>query len=147
MRGPHGADSGGKTMRASLTRAVAATAAAVAVMLSVAGAASATTKPAKTPTTLSITEARTTISPGEKDAIGGVLLTGTKPVAQKVVYLYYYNSSARKWLPVDVDLTSNAGKVAFTVKPKTATDYQLVFKGTKTLYSAGSGVAVGTVTS
>ena len=135
-------------MRASLTRAVAGTAVAVAAMLSLAGAASAAAhQPAKTPTTLSITEAKTTISPGEKDVIGGVLLTGTKPVAQKVVYLYYYNSSARKWLPLDVDLTSYAGKVAFVVKPRTTTDYELVFKGTASLYSADSGVAAVTVTS
>ena len=129
-------------MRASLSWAAAGTAVALAAALSLAGTASAAVRqPARTPTTLSIVEAKTTIIAGEKDVISGVLLTGTKPVADQVIYLYRYTASAKKWLPVEVDLTSHAGKAAFTVTPKTTSYYELIFRGTSKLAPSHSGVA------
>lgn len=129
-------------MRASLTRVVAGTAVAATALLSVAGAASAATHPsAKTPTTLSIAEAKTTINPGGSDRISGALLTGTKPVAGKVVYLYDYSTSAKKWVSVAGEYTNSVGKAAFIVTPKHTTEYELVFHGNSTLAASHSGGA------
>lgn len=129
-------------MRASLTRVIGVAAVAATALLSVAGAASAATHPsAKTPTTLSIVEAKTTINQGETDLIKGTLLTGTKPVAGRVVYLDRYSSSAKKWEAVAVDLTGKLGKVEFTVKPSSTASFELVFKGTSSLAASHSGVA------
>jgi hypothetical protein len=129
-------------MRVKLVRLIAGTAAGLAAVLMVAGPANAATHPAaKTPTTLSITESRTTISPGESDRIGGGLLTGTKPVAGKVVYLYDYSTSAKKWESVAGEYTSSAGRVAFIVTPRHTTNYELVFHGTSTLAASHSGGA------
>ncbi len=129
-------------MRVSLTRAIAGAAVAATALLSVAGAASAAThSSAKTPTTLSISESKTTINPGQPDRISGALLTGTKPVAGKVVYLYDYSTSAKKWVSVAGEYTSSAGRVAFIVTPKRTTNYELVFHGTSTLAASHSGGA------
>jgi 5-hydroxyisourate hydrolase-like protein (transthyretin family) len=137
-------------MRASLNRAIGATAVAAAMAaatLSVAGAASAAThRQAKTPTTLSITEAATTINPGQTDVISGRLLTGPKPVVGKTVYLYDYDSAAKKWEPLAVDLTGSAGRVKFTVAPAATTAYELQFHGSPTLAASRSGGATVLVT-
>jgi hypothetical protein len=132
-------------MRTSLARVAAGTAIAAAATLTVAGTAGATTV-TKAPTTLSITTAKAAIVPGERDVISGVLLTGTKPLAQKIVELYRYSATDKKWLPLEVDLTSTAGKATFVVKPKTTTEYKLEFHGTSSLAASQSGVATVTVT-
>ena len=130
-------------MRTSLVRLIAGTAAGLAAVLAVAGPANAATHhpAAKTPTTLSIAESKTTISPGQSDRISGTLLTGTKPVAGKVVYLYDYNTAAKKWVSVAGEYTSSAGRVAFIVTPKHTIEYELVFHGTSTLAASHSGGA------
>jgi hypothetical protein len=109
----------------------------------VAGAATAATThaAAKTPTTLSITESRTTIYPGQSDRIGGTLLTGTKPVAGKVVYLYDYSTSAHKWVSVAGEYTGSAGRVTFVVTPRHTISYELVYHGSSTLAGSHSGSA------
>jgi hypothetical protein len=130
-------------MRTSLARVVAGTAIAAAAALAAAGTASAATSttPVKTPTTLSIVEAKAKIIVGQKDVISGQLLTGTKPVAGKVVWLYRWGVKARKWLPVEVDLTGKYGKVFFVVKPAFTSSYELVFHGTPKFAASHSGVA------
>jgi hypothetical protein len=132
-------------MRKSLTRAVAGTAIATTALLTAAGTAGATTV-TKAPTTLSIAAAKAAIVPGQRDVISGVLLTGTTPLAQKIVELYRYSATDKKWLPLEVDLTGKAGKAVFTVKPKTTTEYELVFRGTLSLAASHSGVTTVTVT-
>jgi hypothetical protein len=129
-------------MRAPFKRAIGATAVAVAMTLSVAGAASAAThQQSKTPTTLSIVESKTTITSGQTDVISGHLLTGTKPVATHSVYLYDYSHSAKKWVPVAIDVTDSGGKAEFAVAPTTTTEYELVFRGSATLAASHSGGA------
>ncbi len=130
-------------MRKFLTRAVAGTAIAATALLTAAGAASAATSGTapRTPTTLSIVEAKAKIVVGQKDLITGTLLTGTKPVTGKVVWLYRYGVNAKKWIPVDVDLTGKFGHVFFVVKPAVTTRYELIFRGTQKLAPSRSGVA------
>ena len=134
-------------MRISLTRAIVGTAIAAASVLTVVGTASAATSttPVKAPTTLSITTAKAKIIVGQKDLITGTLLTGTKPVVGKVVSLYRYSASAKKWIRVEVDLTGKFGHVFYTVKPSVTTNYELVFFGTAHLRASHSSVITVTV--
>jgi hypothetical protein len=127
-------------MRKSLTWAVAGTAIATTALLTAAATAGATTA-TKAPTTLSIAAAKAAIVPGQTDVISGVLLTGTTPLAQKIVKLYRYSAEYKKWLPLEVDLTGKAGEAVFTVKPKATTEYELVFDGTSKLAASHSGIA------
>ena len=100
----------------------------------------------KAPTTLTGSAASSTITAGQKDLITGTLLTGTKPVAGKLVSLYRYTASAKKWVRVEVDLTGKLGHVFYTVKPAATTSYELVFFGTAHLRASHSAVATITVT-
>ena len=59
-------------MRKSLTRAVAGVAIATAAVVAAAGVANASTSTPRKATTLSIVEAKTTITVGQVDTIGGV---------------------------------------------------------------------------
>ena len=119
-------------MRISLTRAIAGTAIAAATVLSVAGVATAATSttPVKAPTTLTLTQARATIVVGQKDVLTGTLRSGKTPVVGKVVELYRYRVSDKKWVPVEVDLTGKFGHVFFGVRPAATTTYELIFRGT-----------------
>jgi hypothetical protein len=135
-------------MHTSLARVVAGTAIAAAAVLTAAGAASAATStaPVKTPTTLTAVEAKAKIVVGQPDVITGTLLTGTKPVTGKVVWLYRWDAKTKKWISVEVDLTGKYGHVSYTVKPATTTSYELVFRGTANFAPSRSDVATITVT-
>lgn len=126
-------------MRTSLTRALAGTAIAAVAVLAAAGTASATT-PA--PTTLSIAASASTITVGHTDQISGTLLSGTTPLAGKVVFLDKFVGT--KPVFVDARHTGALGKVVFTVAPKVTVTYELVFKGTAAF--AGSTSTPLTVT-
>jgi hypothetical protein len=130
-------------MRTSLTRAIAGTAIAAAAVLTAAGVASAATSttPAKSPTTLSIVEAKAKIVVGQKDVITGTLLSGKTPLVNKVVELYRYGVHIKKWIPVEVDLTGKFGHVFFTVKPAATTRYEAVFHGTAKFAASRSNIA------
>jgi 5-hydroxyisourate hydrolase-like protein (transthyretin family) len=130
-------------MRISLTRAIAGTAIAAVAALTVAGTASAATNttPAKAPTTLSLTQARATIVVGQKDVLTGTLLSGKTPVVNKVVELYRYRVSDKKWVPVEVDLTGKFGHVFFGVRPATTTTYKLIFRGSAKFAASRSNLA------
>jgi hypothetical protein len=117
-------------MRTSLTRVVASVAIAATAVLAGAGAASAsTTTTERTPTQLSVTAAKGSITVGQLDTIGGTLHAGKTPVAGRIVILDRWSSSAKKWDAVEAKFTGKLGKVAFTVAPKSTTWYVLVFKG------------------
>lgn len=94
----------------------------------------------RVPTTLTGSAASSPITAGQKDLITGTLLTGTKPVVGKVVSLYRYSASAKKWIRVEVDLTGKFGHVFYTVKPSVTTNYELVFFGTAHLRASHSSV-------
>ena len=101
-------------MRTSLARVVAGTAIAATAVLTAAGVASAATSttPAKAPTTLTAVDAKAKITVGQKDVITGTLRTGAKPVTGKVVWLYRWGVKAKKWIPVEVDLTGGRAGIA-----------------------------------
>jgi hypothetical protein len=117
-------------MRTSLTRVVASVAIAATAVLAGAGAASAsTTTTERTPTQLSVSAAKGSITVGQTDAIGGYLHAGKTPVAGRIVILDRWSSTAKKWFAVEEKFTGKFGKVAFNVAPKSTTWYVLVFKG------------------
>jgi hypothetical protein len=120
-------------MRKSLTRALAGTAIAATAVLTAAGTASATT-PA--PTTLSISASATTITVGQHDTISGALLSGTTPVANKVVLLDKVVGTTLVF--VDARHTGALGKVNFVVVPKATVTYELVFRGTAAFAASNS---------
>ena len=130
-------------MRISLTRAIAGTAIAAVAALTVAGTASAATSttPAKAPTTLSLVEAKGKIIVGQKDVLTGTLLSGKTPVVKKVVELYRWGVNAKRWIPVEVDLTGKYGHVFFTVRPAATTKYELVFHGNAKFAASRSNLA------
>jgi hypothetical protein len=132
-------------MRTSLTRLVAGTAIAATALLAVAGTASAGTTTAKTPTRLSIVAAKSTITVGHWDSIGGALASAKGPVAGRTVILDKATWKTQKWVPVEEKLTGKFGKVAFNVYPKVDTAYKLVFKGGPVYDASHSGVVFVTV--
>ncbi len=116
-------------MRTSLTRAVASVAIAATAVLAAAGAASAGTTPTRTPTQLSISAAKGTITVGQSDQIGGTLSAHKAPVSGRIITLDRWSVTAKKWVGVERKFTGKLGKVVFTVYPKTSTSYVLVFAG------------------
>jgi hypothetical protein len=116
-------------MRTSLTRAVASVAIAATAVLAAAGTASASTATAKTPTQLSIVAAKSTITIGQRDWIGGTLTAGKTPVKGRIVILDKWSAKAKKWYSVEEKFTGKYGKVAFSIYPQSTTWYALVFKG------------------
>jgi hypothetical protein len=129
-------------MRTSLTRLVAGTAIAATALLGAAGVASASTTPAKLPTTLSIVAAKSTITVGQWDTIGGTLASGTKPVVHRIVQLDVLGSKDKKWHAIEQKYTGKYGKVAFNVRPSSPSAYVLVFKGGSIYKASHSGGVV-----
>ena len=127
-------------MRTSLTRLVAGTAIAATALLGAAGVASAGTTPAKLPTTLSIVAAKSTITVGQYDTIGGTLASHGKPVVHRIVQLDVRSAKDIKWHAVEEKYTGKFGKVAFSVRPWSTSQYTLVFKGGPIYKASHSGV-------
>ena len=128
-------------MRTSLTRLVAGTAIAATALLGAAGVASASTTTAKLPTTLSIVEAKSTITVGQSDTVGGTLDSGSKPVVHHIVQLDVLGKD-KKWHALEEKYTGKYGKVAFGVRPAHTSAYALIFKGTAKYKATHSGVVV-----
>jgi hypothetical protein len=130
-------------MRISLTRAVAGiaiAATAATALVATAGAAGATTA-TKTSTTLSIVTAKSTITHGQWDAIGGTLKAGKTPEYKKIVELYRWDYSHKKWIPFKVNLTGKNGYANFAFRPAFTDSYELVYHGNSaTLAGSHSGV-------
>lgn len=114
-------------MRKSLTRAVAGVAIAAAAVVATAGLANASTGIARKATTLSIVAARTTITVGQVDTIGGVLKSHRIPLAHRIIMLDRFEG--RKWRPIEEKYTGKFGGVDFVVKPAASTAYKLAFPG------------------
>ena len=129
-------------MRTSLTRLVAGTAIAATALLAAAGTASASTTAALKPTTLSIVAAKSTITVGQWDTIGGTLASGKTPLSGRIIILDKYTAKDPKWSAVEEKLTGKYGKVSFTVDPKVDTAYKLVFKGGTEHAASHSGYVV-----
>jgi hypothetical protein len=130
-------------MRISLTRAVAGiaiAATAATAVVATAGAAGAATA-TKTSTNLSIVAAKSTITAGQWDAVGGTLRAGSKPLDKKVVELYRWDYSHKKWIAFKVNLTGKNGYANFSFKPAFTDKFELVYHGNGgTLAGSHSGV-------
>jgi hypothetical protein len=101
---------------------------------------------AKRATTLSIGAAPASITAGHPAKIFGVLATGTRPLAHRVVSLYRYDASTKKWVRVAVQLTGPKGGVLFVREPSAIATFELVYSGGPTLTAAHSAKATVTVT-
>ncbi len=103
------------------------------------------TATAKVSTTLSISARKATIEPGRRDVITGKLAqAGGAPVGRRVVELYRYDATQKKWVLARVKLTHKAGEARFIVRPLATAEYELVYHGNDKL--AGSRSAPVTVT-
>jgi hypothetical protein len=128
-------------MRTSLRRAVAGAAIATTAVVAVAGVANASTNSApRKATTLSIVEAKTSITVGQTDIIGGVLKSHGTKLADRVIVLDRFADKA--WRPVEAKFTGKLGGVDFVVKPTVSTAYRLVFRGGSVYAPTHSGGVV-----
>jgi hypothetical protein len=125
-------------MRTSLTRALAGTAVAAAAVLAAAGTASAAGATPKLPTTLTATDSKAVIAPGQTDLITGTLKSGSKVLPDQRVYLERLERGV--FVPVNFSGTGGAGHVFFTVKPSQSTSFRLEFFGTAKYDSSHSNV-------
>jgi hypothetical protein len=132
-------------MRTSLTRLVAGTAIAATALLGVAGTANASTTTKLKPSALSIVAAKSTITIGQWDTVGGTLTSGKTPLPGRIIQLDIWNSKTKKWYGVERKLTGKAGKVSFAVRPLHTTAYDLVFGGGSEHAAAHSGYVWVTV--
>jgi 5-hydroxyisourate hydrolase-like protein (transthyretin family) len=119
---------------------VAGVAIATAAVVAVAGVANASTSTPRKATTLSIVAARTTITVGQVDAIGGVLKSHGTPLAGRIVVLDRF--AAKKWRPIEEKVTGKHGGVDFAVKPLATTAYKLAFLGGTVYAPTHSGFVV-----
>jgi hypothetical protein len=129
-------------MRTSLTRLVAGTAIAATALLAVAGTASASTATPKKSTTLSIVTAKSKITVGQWDTVGGTLASGKTGVPGRTIILDKRNVTDKRWYAVEEKTTGKYGKVVFNVDPKVSTRYQLIFKGGPIYRASHSGVVL-----
>lgn len=127
-------------MRKSLTTAVAGVAIAAASVVAVAGTASASTSAPRKATTLSIVEARTSITAGQTDTIAGVLKSHRTPLSHREIILD--RLEGRQWRPVEAKYTGKLGGVGFVVKPAVTSAYRLVWPGGPVYAPTHSGVVV-----
>lgn len=113
------------------------------------GAATVTVEPSgvKRATTLSISAAPTSITSGHTAAITGVLTTDGRPLRHRIVSLYRYDTTNKKWVRVAVELTGPRGGVRFAREPSTTAAFELVYSGTATLDAAHSAQTTVTVVS
>jgi hypothetical protein len=93
----------------------------------------------KVPATLVATEAAST-TPNE-ETITGTLTAGMKDLNGQAVTLKYENSKG-KWVTLRSKSTSPTGVVTFTVAPKSATTYELVYTGNGTYSAATSNTVI-----
>jgi hypothetical protein len=127
-------------MRKSLTRAVAGVAIATAAVVAAAGVANASTSTPRKATTLSIVAAKTTITVGQVDTIGGVLKSHRTPLAHRIIVLDRFEG--KKWHPIEEKYTGKFGGVDFAVKPAASTAYKLAFLGGPFYAPTHSGAVV-----
>jgi len=124
-------------MRTSLARTLAGVVFAAAMVLALAGPASATPAPPRVHTTLSIVQSRNVIKAGQKDVISGRLVADRYGLAHKFVYLDRWFG---KWVPVRVGLTGPHGWISFRVWPHVTAHYKLVYRGNQQFAPTHSGV-------
>jgi hypothetical protein len=106
----------------------------------------ATVKVVKRPTHLSISAPTTPVTIGTKETFTGTLVSGTKALAGRLVYLFTLNSKKEVVRVAGHGTTSAAGTVSITTTPPVGTDfYALVYGGTWQYARAVSAVDTVTV--
>lgn len=83
----------------------------------------------KGPSALSITAAPTSVTAGGSAKISGVLTSGTKPLAHRIVFLCRYDPTTKKWVRVAVHRTDANGGVLFVREPSSSATFELMFPG------------------
>lgn len=83
----------------------------------------------KGPSALSIAAAPTSIAAGGSAKISGVLTSGSKPLAHRVVFLVRFDPATKKWVRVAVHRTGQDGGVLFVREPSSTATFELVFPG------------------
>ncbi len=101
----------------------------------------------KRATALSISAAPASITAGHTTQITGVLTTGGRPLAHRIVSLYRYDTSAKKWVRVAIQLTGPKGGVRFVREPSATATFELAYRGGPALTAAHSTGVTVTVTS
>jgi hypothetical protein len=99
----------------------------------------------KGPSALSITAAPTSITAGGSAKISGLLTSGTKPLAHRIVFLARYDPTAKKWVRVAVHRTGPNGGVLFVREPSSTATFELVFPGGPWFTGSHSGTVTVTV--
>jgi hypothetical protein len=99
----------------------------------------------KGPSALSITAAPVSISAGGSVKISGVLTSGTKPLAHRIVALLRYDPATKKWVRVAVHRTGPQGGVLFVRGPSSTAAFELVFPGGPWFTGSHSGTVTVTV--
>jgi hypothetical protein len=83
----------------------------------------------KGPSALSITAAPTSITAGGSTKISGLLTSGSKPLAHRIVFLARYDPTTKKWVRVAVRRTGPNGGVLFVREPSSTATFELLFPG------------------
>jgi hypothetical protein len=111
------------------------------------GTATITVEPSgvKRATALSVSTSPASIAPGRTTKITGVLTTDGRPLRHRVVSLYRYDPTAKKWVRVAVELTGPRGGVGFVREPSATATFELGYPGTRSLTAAHSGQVTVTV--
>jgi 5-hydroxyisourate hydrolase-like protein (transthyretin family) len=112
------------------------------------GATTVTVQPSgvKRTTALSISAAPTSVTSGHTTTITGVLSANGRPLRHRMVTLYRYDSSSKKWVRVAVELTGPQGGVRFVREPSTSATFALAFSGGSVFTAARSAQTTVTVT-
>jgi hypothetical protein len=101
---------------------------------------------AKRTTALSISATPTSIASGHTTTITGVLTADGRPVRHRVVSLYRYDTTTKKWVRVAIELTGPQGEVRFVREPSSTAAFELIYPGGRLLTAAHSTQAGVTVT-
>ena len=111
------------------------------------GATTITVEPSgvKRTTALSVSASPAGIASGHTTKITGVLSTYGRPLRHRVVSLYRYDPTAKKWVRVAVELTGPRGGVGFVREPSASAAFEMVYPGNRSLTAARSGQVTVTV--
>lgn len=99
----------------------------------------------KLATALSISATPTSITSGHTTTITGVLAASGRPLRHRMVSLYRYDASSKKWVRVAVELTGPRGGVSFVREPSTTATFALAFSGGPVFTAARSAQTTVTV--
>lgn len=97
-------------------------------------------------TELSISAAPSSITAGHTTQITGVLTTSGRPLAHRIVSLYRYDTTTKKWVRIAIELTGPEGGARFVREPSATATFELVYPGGPLLTAAHSARATVTVT-